>query len=152
VTKSIIEDTHGPRVVVDGQLIFESLGPGKLTIGTGLIDGKQIEVKEIKVETKQGPAISYSYNYSYGYENKPQFFPSEVFDKVKNLFNSHKGPWEIASNTENIILVRKGIGSIEEYIKRKEKEIKSNSIKIGGWLIITLIIIGLIILFKLLKK
>lgn len=149
VIKSIIEDTHGPRVEVDKQLVFESLGSGKLTIGTGQIDGKSIEVKEIKKETKMGTGISYTYNYSYPYKNVPQFFPPEVFDKVENLLNSHKGSWELSAGTENLILVWKGIASIDEYIKKKEKEGRLNKFKI---LIIPLILIAIIIIFAFLKR
>ncbi len=111
-TKSIVEDTHGPRVEVDGQLVFES--DGKLKIGSGLIDGKPIEVKEVKVDTKWGKGISYTYNYSYGYKNEPQFFPPDIFRNVDNIF---AGSLRIKS--ERIIWVSEKVRPIEDLMKRK---------------------------------
>jgi hypothetical protein len=151
-TVSIVEDTHGPRVVVDGQLVFESLGLGKLKIGTGLIDGKPIDVKEVKVQTKMGEGISYTYNYSYGYKNEPQFFLPDAFDKVKSILESHKGPWELSAQSDNIILVWKGITSVDEYIRKKDKELWFNKIKAQGCLLFPLIFIAIMLLLKFFKK
>ena len=122
--------------------------PGKLKIGTGLIDGKPIVVKEIGI----GKGVSYTYNYSYGYKNEPQFFSPEAFDKVKAILESHEGPWELITQSDNIILVSKGIASIDEYIRKKDKEIWLNKIKTCGCLLVPLILLAIMYLLKFFKK
>lgn len=145
--KSIVEDTHGPRVVVDGQEVFCGITKeGKPRVGQQLIDGKPIEFNEIK----EGVYTKYRYNYSYPYKNEPKFFPESVFNYFENTLLENHGHI-LNPEKKNIIFVHNNIINIDDYINETNKLIKSNRIGCAILFYGALALIALGVLFAILK-
>lgn len=145
--KSIVEDTHGPRVVVDGQEVFCGITKeGKPRVGQQLIDGKPIEFNEIK----EGMYMKYRYNYSYPYKNEPKFFPETVFNYLDSTLLKSQG-YVLSSEEKSIIFVDNKIVNIDDYIKETNKLIKSDRIGCAILFYGVLALIALGVLFTILK-
>lgn len=146
--KSIVEDTHGPRVVVDGQEVFCGITKeGVPRVGKQFIDGKPIEFREIKEEA----CTKYQYNYSYPFKNEPKFFPESVFGYLENTLTKNQD-YVLNPQDKTVILLHRNIVNVDDYINEFNKLLKSNKTGCGIFFCAILFLIaGIIVSIALLK-